>query len=119
MWLIAVAGPAPCQCFSPGANQITSPGRISSTAPPSRPARPFLHCAAHPEGATTPDGRIAGTYIHGLFTDDAARAWWLARHGATPSVHRHDAAIEAALDALAAHLETHLDLDRLLSLARA
>ena len=30
MWVIAVVGDAPCQCFSPGANQTTSPGRISS-----------------------------------------------------------------------------------------
>src|SRR5580765_1245942 len=40
IWVIAVVGAAPCQCFSPGANQITSPGRISSTGPPSRWARP-------------------------------------------------------------------------------
>ena len=36
IWVIAVAGAAPCQCFSPGANQTTSPGRISSIGPPSR-----------------------------------------------------------------------------------
>ncbi len=30
----------------------------------------------------------------------------------------HEAEIEAALDALAAHLEAHIDVDRLLSLAR-
>ena len=36
MWLMAVVGVAPCQCFSPGANQTTSPGRISSIGPPSR-----------------------------------------------------------------------------------
>ena len=77
-------------------------------------ARPFLH---PPEGATSPDGRVAGTYIHGLFTDDPARAWWLARLGAPPSTHRHDATVEATLDALATHLETHLDLDHLLHLA--
>src|SRR5262245_53906337 len=28
--VIAVVGAAPCQCFSPGGNQMTSPGRISS-----------------------------------------------------------------------------------------
>src|SRR5436305_220967 len=31
---------APCQCFSPGGNQTTSPGRISSTGPFSRCAQP-------------------------------------------------------------------------------
>ena len=36
----AVVAEAPCQCFSPGANQTTSPGRISSTGPPSRCAQP-------------------------------------------------------------------------------
>src|SRR6266478_4858539 len=40
MCVMAVAGAAPCQCFSLGANEITSPGRISSTGPPSRCARP-------------------------------------------------------------------------------
>ena len=28
--VIAVVGAAPCQCFSPGANQMTSPGRTQS-----------------------------------------------------------------------------------------
>src|SRR5579885_359988 len=38
--VMAVVGVAPCQCFSPGGNQITSPGRISSIGPPQRWARP-------------------------------------------------------------------------------
>src|SRR2546430_13180379 len=38
--VIAVVGDAPCQCFSPGANQTTSPGAISSIKPPSRCAQP-------------------------------------------------------------------------------
>jgi len=41
MCVIAVVGAAPCQCFSPGANQTTSPGWICSTGPPSRCARPL------------------------------------------------------------------------------
>src|SRR5687767_10941787 len=40
MWVIAVVGAAPCQCFSPGENETTSPGRISSIGPPHRWARP-------------------------------------------------------------------------------
>ena len=31
---------APCQCFSPGGNQTTSPGRMFSTGPPQRCTRP-------------------------------------------------------------------------------
>ena len=36
MCVIAVVCVAPCQCFSPGSNHTTSPGRISSMGPPSR-----------------------------------------------------------------------------------
>src|SRR6185295_12409103 len=40
VWVIPVVAVAPCQCFSPGGNQITSPGRISSIGPPQRCAQP-------------------------------------------------------------------------------
>src|SRR6266540_4662280 len=40
IWVMAVVGVAPCQCFSPGGNQTTSPGLISSIGPPSRCAQP-------------------------------------------------------------------------------
>ena len=81
-------------------------------------ARPLLHLPTHADGATTPNGQVAGSYVHGLFTNDAQRAAWLVRWGATPSTHQHDAAIEATLDALARHLEAHMDVPGLFSLAR-
>src|ERR1700716_4232909 len=34
MWVMPLLGDAPCQCFSPGGIQTTSPGRISRTGPP-------------------------------------------------------------------------------------
>src|SRR3954453_21330446 len=40
MCVIAVVGLAPCQCFSPGENQTTAPGRIFSIGPPSRCTQP-------------------------------------------------------------------------------
>src|SRR3954465_15174786 len=40
MCVIAVVAVAPCQCFTPGGNQTTSPGRTSSTGPPSRCTQP-------------------------------------------------------------------------------
>src|SRR5213593_4840033 len=40
MCVIAVVIVAPCQCFSPGGIQITSPGRTCSIGPPQRCARP-------------------------------------------------------------------------------
>jgi adenosylcobyric acid synthase len=81
--------------------------------------RPFARLAdGSPEGAVSADGRVIGTYIHGLFADDRQRAAWLARLGAGPSMVAHDALVEATLDRLAAHLAAHLDLDRLFALSK-
>src|SRR4051812_7264436 len=40
IWVSDVVALAPCQCFSPGGVQITSPGRISSTGPPQACTQP-------------------------------------------------------------------------------
>jgi adenosylcobyric acid synthase len=70
------------------------------------------------DGAVSADGRVAGTYLHGFFAGDAQRAAWLARLGAPASSLGYEALVEQTLDALAAHLEAHLDVETLLSLAR-
>ena len=81
-------------------------------------SRPLLHLAdGRTDGACSPDGLVLGTYMHGLFADDAQRGAWLRRWGAAPSPHQHDEAVEQALDQLAEHLERHIDVDRLLSVA--
>jgi adenosylcobyric acid synthase len=81
-------------------------------------ARPFARLAdGTPEGAVSADGRVIGTYVHGLFGDDRQRAAWLARFSAT-STTRYDDGVERTLDALAAHLTKHLDIDRMLKLAQ-
>jgi adenosylcobyric acid synthase len=82
-------------------------------------ARPFAKLAdGAADGAVSADGRIAGTYVHGLFADDRQRSAWLVRLAAGPSAIAHDALIETTLDRLAAHVAAHLDLDRLLRLSR-
>ena len=82
-------------------------------------ARPFLHPNdGRADGAVSVCGRVAGTYVHGLFGSDAARAALLRQLGGEPAARSHEAEIEAALDTLAAHLERHMAVDRLLSLAR-
>ena len=91
---------------------------IGVTEGPDR-ARPFARFEdGSPDGAMSEDGRVIGTYIHGLFTDDRQRAAWLKRFSARPGNLSYEGAIEQTLDALAAHLAAHLDLDRLLKLAR-
>jgi adenosylcobyric acid synthase len=82
-------------------------------------ARPFARLGnGAPDGAVSADHRVFGTYIHGLFADDRQRAAWLNRLSAGPSAITYDDLIEQTLDRLASHLAAHLDLDRLLSLAR-
>ena len=77
-------------------------------------ARSFGSVEGRPEGAVRADGRVMGTYLHGLFAADAFRHAFLA----LDSNIDYEAGVEATLDGLAAHLAAHLDLDALLALAR-
>ena len=63
------------------------------------------------------DGTVMGTYLHGVFAADAFRRNFIGSAAATSALN-YEARVDATLDALAAHLEAHLDLDHLLSLAR-
>ena len=80
-------------------------------------ARPFAMTERGAEGATSPDGRVEGSYLHGMFRDDGFRAAFLAELGATPSELAYSVTVENTLDALAAHMEQHLDMDALLAIA--
>jgi len=82
-------------------------------------ARPFARLGDEtPEGAMAADGRVIGTYVHGLFADDRQRAAWLARFAGGPAQVSYEASVDAILDRLAAHLEAHVDVDRLLTVSR-
>ena len=82
-------------------------------------ARPFARLAdGTADGAVSADGRVMGTYVHGLFADDRQRAALINGLGGTASGLDYEAGVESVLDALAAHLEAHLDVDRLLTIAR-
>jgi adenosylcobyric acid synthase len=81
--------------------------------------RPFAEIGGQPDGAVSTDGRIAGTYLHGLLAADAFRAAFLAEIGAPAGLAGYDTAVETALDGWAAHLAAHLDLDAVLAIARA
>ena len=80
--------------------------------------RPFVTFAnGDIDGANDRTGRIAGTYLHGLFAADGFRKAFLASLGAT-STANYDAEVDQVLNALADHLEAHLDLDALLAVAQ-
>ncbi len=90
---------------------------IGVTEGPDR-ARPFADLQGRPEGAVCAQGRVEGTYLHGLFAADDFRSAYLAGLGVARSGLGYGAGVEAALDALAAHVEAHLDVSGLLALAR-
>ncbi|PSF13785.1 cobyric acid synthase [Marinobacter shengliensis] len=82
-------------------------------------ARPFAELDGRPDGAVSPDGQVAGTYVHGLFDEpaacDAILCWaglntWSAR-----SVDYQSHRLQQ-LDRLADQVEQCLDTDRLRSL---
>jgi adenosylcobyric acid synthase len=80
-------------------------------------ARPFLELGGRPDGAQSADGRVIGTYVHGIFASDEFRRAFLAGLGAAGSDLDYERSVEDALDALAAHLERHVDIDALLAIA--
>ena len=80
-------------------------------------ARPFAKIGDRRDGATSADGRVQGSYLHGMFSDDDFRSAYLAGLGARSSKLEYGAGVDRVLDDLAAHMEAHLDLDGLFSLA--
>ncbi|EJL33213.1 cobyric acid synthase [Novosphingobium sp. AP12] len=69
------------------------------------------------DGATSRDGLVLGTYCHGLLAKPPFRGALLERIGSASDGVDHDARVDTALDALAAAMEEHLDIDGLLALA--
>ena len=80
--------------------------------------RPFAVLEGRPDGAISPTGQVMGSYLHGCFGSDAFRTKFLISLGIQASELRFEETVERTLDALAAHLETNLDLDLILSLAK-
>ncbi|MEP3113196.1 cobyric acid synthase [Nisaea sp.] len=95
---------------------------IGRTDGPDR-TRPFATIddgnGAHQDGAVSASGQIAGSYLHGMFSDDDFRRSFLAGLGASRfSEMNFTTEIDSVLDRLADHLEVHLDTETLFGLAR-
>ena len=103
-----VASGLPFDCYEIHIGQSHGPDR----------ARPFAYVDGAPEGAVSACGRVTGSYLHGMFRDDAFRAAWLADFGVASSGKSYGSEVEATLDALATHLEANLDVTGLLAAAR-
>lgn len=80
--------------------------------------RPFITLASGPDGAMSPDKRIMGGYLHGLFASDEFRYNFFNRFKLqNEKIDNFEYLVENTLDNLAKHMERHLDLDSLLEVA--
>jgi adenosylcobyric acid synthase len=80
--------------------------------------RPFAFLdQGRPDGAISADGRVIGTYCHGLLTSTGLRRALLAMIGAASVGEDYAHSVDRALDEIAAELEAHLDVDGLIALA--
>lgn len=80
--------------------------------------RPAILIDGVPDGAVSPDGKVFGCYLHGLFGSAGFRRKFLASLGSEIAGVDHHAVVEAALDEIADALEAHLDIDAMFALAR-
>jgi adenosylcobyric acid synthase len=69
------------------------------------------------DGATSANGSVVGTYLHGCFASDAFRRAFIASLGGHAGSLAYDSEIDQTLDELADHLERHVNLDMILGLA--
>lgn len=81
-------------------------------------SRPFAYVGGDAEGAISANGLVTGSYLHGMFRNDAFRQAYLRELGVEASENSYSSGVEDVLDRLAQHMETHLDVDGLLNLAR-
>ena len=79
--------------------------------------RPFAIIDGRPDGASSSDGLVQGSYIHGLFSQDSFRRAFLNNLGVSVKAFSYDIKVEETLDGLADHIETYLDVDKIFSLA--
>ncbi len=72
------------------------------------------------DGSVSPDGRVFGTYLHGIFDNTPFREGYLNRIRAEKGMPLRHGSGETAqvdpFDRLAAHLERHLDMPQLLAI---
>ncbi|HYD30703.1 MAG TPA: cobyric acid synthase [Azospirillaceae bacterium] len=82
-------------------------------------ARSFVDLNGRLDGAVSADGRVMGCYVHGLFGSDGFRHAFLnAIRARQASGLDYEAEVETTLDALAEHLEKHLDMKAILAIAK-
>ena len=80
--------------------------------------RPLVHLDdGRSDGATSADGLVSGTYVHGLLSHPEQRAAWLSRLGGVGEGADYLSSVDAALDAIAAEIERHVDIDAIIAIS--
>lgn len=80
--------------------------------------RPFAQLNGRNEGAISADGLVMGSYLHGMFSSDGFRHAFLKGLHIQSSAQAYSQTVDQTLNALADHLEKHLDVSALLASAR-
>jgi adenosylcobyric acid synthase len=78
--------------------------------------RPAVRINGVDDGAISADGKIFGTYMHGLFGDDVFRAALLNSMGVEADALDYHGGVDAALDSIAAQLAEELNIEALLGM---
>lgn len=81
--------------------------------------RAVTHINGSDDGARSPDGRISGTYLHGLLCGDEYRKSFLREINEYEPSYAYSDVVDEALNELADGLETALDIGKLFASARA
>lgn len=77
-------------------------------------ARPMTLLDGRPDGAISADGKVSGTYLHGLFDSDSYRAKLLAEFGIRGGETNFRADVDKALDEIAGELDRLVGFERLM-----
>ncbi|WP_340161503.1 cobyric acid synthase [uncultured Hoeflea sp.] len=79
--------------------------------------RPMTILDGRPDGAMSPDGRVSGTYLHGLFDSDEYRARLLAEFGIRGGESNYRADVDRALDEIAEELDRLVGFKQLMRIS--
>lgn len=79
--------------------------------------RPWIEIEGRKVGAASPEGNVRACYVHGIFSANGFRTQFLNALGAETSGLDYDEMVDDTLEALADHIEAHVDLELLWSLA--
>ncbi len=68
------------------------------------------------DGTVSSDGRVMGTYFHGLFDEPAIKHWFLSLMELSYRPQKHEKGRQESYELLADHFSSHLDLKKIFTI---